>query len=248
MSKYIRTYYENKKSIIKMEGCQHCPLMRFDRSLFMSECRYFRSSLGNVVKDFVVVYSKNQHRVMENITPPVWCKLPNTLDEMSHSKDTYTVTQIGIRCDTMDGDMNLSLLDATDLTYDVNNVTNYGVMLPSPLESSYRPDNGLDLFRGYGSSYVSGYGSRALERHYNTMTAPVVKHNKCCSLCGEEDESVDRNTNLGMCEYCFEISKDDEPKLNQAYINNFRLKRNVKVDANIQFKMLKEININYDGE
>jgi hypothetical protein len=57
------------------------------------------------------------------------------------------------------------------------------------------------------------------DKNYNKF------HCNICSLCGEEDESVNRNTNHGMCDDCWEDGYNDSNKKKQAFINNFRLKR-----------------------
>lgn len=269
MAKYIRTYYNNEKSIIRMLGCHQCPLMRFDNGLFVCECRYYRSPMGNIVKDFVSVYHRESKRVLEYIEPPIWCKLPSTFDEMSKSKNTFTLTQIGIHVNPNDVDVNCRLIDTVEDNYDVNSITNYRSSFPSINPNDYSIGKRKD-YRRESASLFSGYGSKALEINrtvfsqnrdnkrtgngtYNSrvmddyiinLTKP--KDSKICSLCGEEDDSVDRNSNLGMCDECTEISEGDEMKLNQAFINNFRLKRNVKIESSVQFKRLKDINLEYD--
>ena len=254
--KYIRTYYNNEKSIIKILGCHHCPLMRFDNGLFVCECRYYKSHLNNVVKDFVSVYNKETRRIIEHIEPPFWCKLPNSLEEMFKCKQTFTLTDIGIHVKTNDDDFNCLIINAMDLNYDVNNISNYKNNLPfinnfnriSQNKKDYRRDS-VSLFNGYGHNSSDRcrtshgtYNSRVMDEYVINSSKP--KNINICSLCGEEDETVDRNKNFGMCDHCFDISENDENKLNQAFINNFRLKRNIKIEYNVQFKKLKNINLN----
>lgn len=254
--RYIRTYYNNEKTIIKMLGCHHCPLMRFDNGLFVCECRYYRSHLNNIVKDFVSVYHRETKRIIEYIEPPIWCKLPKTIDEIFASHQTFTLTDIGIHVNNTDNDNNILILDSTDLSYDINNITNYKNNLPiinnfdrvSQNKKDYRRGS-VSLFNGYGNNSsercISGrgtYNSRVMDDYIINTSKP--KNTNICSLCGEEDETVNRNKNLGMCDHCLEISENDENKINQAFINNFRLKRNIKIENNIQFKKLKNINLN----
>ena len=60
---------------------------------------------------------------------------------------------------------------------------------------------------------------------YNYQYVPLEDIKNYCSFCGQDKSDVDRLKNFGMCESCIELTKNDEIKLNQAYINNFRLKR-----------------------
>jgi len=237
MTKYIRTFYNDEKAIIRMSGCQHCPLMRYDQNLFMCECRFFRSPETNVVKDFVLVYSKNQQRVMDLINTPNWCLLPNSYLEMLVNNDIYSLMNGGIRVTTSPNNTSINLIDASDQNYSLNNVTKYKEQQQSTI---IIPDH-RDMDDILNPFYDDYHNYRPLNNNTFT-TPPVVKKYNVCSLCGEEDESVERNENMGMCDDCWEEASDDQNKLNQAYINNFRLKRNVKIEPTVQFKLLKEIN------
>lgn len=233
MTKYIRTFYDNEKSVIRLVGCQQCPLMKYDPNLFMCECRYFRSPHTNVLKDFVLCYSKNQKRVMDLVDIPDWCSLPNTYIDMLTNNDIYTLMNGGVRVNTSPNNTNINLIDGSEQNYDLGKITKYNEQSSIIIPDHRDMDDILNPF------YDDYHKYRPLN---TTVTPPVVKKYNICSLCGEEDESVERNENMGMCNDCWEESSDDQTKLNQAYINNFRLKRNIKTESNIKFKLLKEIN------
>jgi hypothetical protein len=46
-----------------------------------------------------------------------------------------------------------------------------------------------------------------------------------CSYCNEDDDSVERKKNHGLCSKCLEQSKTDATILNKAKLANFKLKR-----------------------
>lgn len=227
--KHIRTYYNNEKTIIRMIGCHQCPLMKFDEKLRVCECRYFQLHSNNILKDSITTFNKETKKVLEFIDFPDWCRLPNTYLDMCLSESTYTLTFAGISVNMSDKSKNIKLVDACDHDYDVYNVTNY------------RRKNGLVSLP---SSNIEDYGEiENMYKNFDDAYKPkTVVKKEICSLCGEEDESVNRFKNNGMCEDCFELSTDDQYKQNQAFIANFRLKRNVKTDLTVQFKQLKEIN------
>jgi len=77
----------------------------------------------------------------------------------------------------------------------------------------------------------------------NTITTDIKKYNQglVCSLCGEEDTSVNRSVNFGMCDTCWELSQNNDYNKRLSYLNNFRLKRNKKIKSTI--KVLKDIKI-----
>ena len=57
--KYLRSYYNNKKVIMAIDGCQNCPLMRFSEDTVSCTCRMFSGKLkkDNVLDDWVVNYN-----------------------------------------------------------------------------------------------------------------------------------------------------------------------------------------------
>ena len=225
MTKYIRTYLNSKKSILKITGCETCPLMNLNILTFSCQCRYYKSYLSNdnMIKDFVSVYYYLNDRVIECIDIPHWCKLPNNIKEIEESNNTFSLKEFGINVDTEDTEKNVTIIESFKLS-DVNGYNTLPNVYKSaiPLPSSF-PSMGEHGYNGNG---------------FNTTSTPKYEY---CSLCGEEDESVNRNENFGMCESCIELSENDEMKLNQAYINNFRLKRKIKIETNTQFKRLKII-------
>lgn len=244
--KYIRTYYNNEKCIIKISGCNNCPLMMFNESLFTCDCKYYKSQVNNTIKDFVSVYYNGSKPIIEYIEPPYWCKLPNNLNEMFNSKQTFTLTDIGIHVKTNDNDLNCLMINSMDLNYDINNIyknnlSNDHMVISPQNKKEHRRYNKHTHSTNKHRTGRGTYNSKVMDE-YN-LNSSKIKNSKICSLCGEEDETVDRNKNFGMCDCCSETSNNDENKLNQAFINNFRIKRNIKIEYNIEFKKLKEFKI-----
>ena len=75
------------------------------------------------------------------------------------------------------------------------------------------------------------YSSYNYNRNYN-----LKKYTHTCSMCGHDHDSVDRNSNNGVCCDCLLECVDIESK-KQAFIKNFRLKREIGF-TNDQFKIV----------
>ena len=72
-----------------------------------------------------------------------------------------------------------------------------------------------------------GLEDYATYNSYSTSTykRPEPKKDNKCSYCEEEDNSVERKLNYGMCSKCLGASMLDNTILVKAKLNNFKLKR-----------------------
>lgn len=245
MARYIRTFYNDDKVIMKLDGCQICPMMRFDVLNVKCTCRYFsnRFTRDNTVNPFVIDYTEDGI-VKEQTKQPLWCELPYTLKDLTEYRTTFRAFRSSILVDDNDGcdDIKLDIIDAGVLRNQEDillekfllqlNGTRFDKVAFDPEDRTDGDEVNIhrdfdELEKQYGSVY--GY------------QIPVDKHG-LCSLCGEEDETVKRNKNIGMCDDCWNSHKDDEEKKKQAFINNFRMKRN-KDFPKESFKTIDGINI-----
>ncbi len=240
--KYIRSFFDNKKSIIKMDGCQHCPLMKFKLIDSVCLCRKFTDGNGlNVIEPWVLDHT-DSGLILGIINTPNWCKLSNSLDELKKDRTTYKpfISSILIEENDMCNDDELPLIDIDKLSLkSPEKVYDYLMFLVDRSSITNIYPNRINYFGSvndtdyYDDEY---YGGTKYEPEYKS------KH-KICSSCGEEDETVKRNINYGMCESCWKLNSSDEERMKQAFINNFRMKRKNNFDYNKTFKVIKELKI-----
>ena len=241
MIKYIRTFYNDEKVIMKVTGCQHCPLMKFDMIDTKCTCRYFFSTNNklNVVDSFVIDYTE-QGIVHERIKIPIWCGLSDHISDLVQNKMTYRAFKSSILTADNDDDTDLELIDAEKLqNHESILLDNFLLQINGgcsrmdtfgPPEDI--PDDDSDI------PYTSFEEINNMTYGYQSQ----VNKQEVCSLCGKDDENVKRNKNIGMCDTCWELFKDNEDKKKQAYINNFRMKRDKDFPTQ-SFKMLDELKI-----
>jgi hypothetical protein len=102
MEKYIRTFYNDEKVIMKIKGCQVCPLMKFHKNEDLCTCRYFSDKHQDNVIDPFVINSTAQGIVNEEIKIPEWCGLSNNLLDLSFNKTTYRAFVSSVLVDSND--------------------------------------------------------------------------------------------------------------------------------------------------
>ena len=235
MARYIRTFYNGDKVIMKLSGCQVCPLMRFNMIDVKCTCRYFSSSdKRNVVNHFVIDYN-DKGAVYEKTMPPPWCGLPTELAGLAKYRTTFTAYYTSILINGSDDcdDNTLDIIDAEELRNreDVELdkfLTKLYCKPYNPKDSTFSPEDYVDGEGGNDTNSVHNNLQSAIsymnrERDYGYQTK--IEKYKICSSCGKEKEFVKRDENMGMCNVCWDLYKDDESKKKQAFINNFRLKR-----------------------
>jgi hypothetical protein len=91
----------------------------------------------------------------------------------------------------------------------------------------------LDIINDNNITYKDGKLSTKSRSYYNYSNLEI------CSICGENKDTVKRKENLGVCEKCLEIYKDNESMKYFAYVNNFRLKRKSTFNKN-NFKIINK--------
>ncbi len=234
---------------MKVSGCQNCPLMKFNMIDTKCTCRYFYSitTRFNVVDPFVIDYTE-KGQVKERITIPAWCGLVNKLCELVTNRITFKVFRSSVLVDENDSEVDLEVIDAAKLmNHESALLDNFLLQLNGrPQDQKFEAFNPEALADGNDTKYTDFEEVGALDNRidfnatYGYQT-PVVKQD-VCSLCGCSHETVKRDKNIGMCDTCWELYKNDEDKKKQAFINNFRMKRDK--DFRLEsFKLIDDIKI-----
>lgn len=235
MSKFIITYNEGRLCLMSMDSCTDCPLMKFNKATHDCECRSFFGKDGNYIKGSIAAYDDKTERVYQNVDIPGWCLLSDDIYNMS--EHIYNIFKDRIEVLPFGGDVTkLPYVNGFDLEEFENNsdvnVSPYMVATKDIIIDStpFKSDDELEMDRFFESIGIadefedvdlSEYWNK---RSYNKPTEK--KYTKICSICGKEHESVDRNLNNGVCCDCLLECVDIESK-KQAYIKNFRLKREI---------------------
>lgn len=224
MSRFLRSIQKiegiNQKVILQVESCAECPLVKFHEDMCLATCRAFDSNQGNVVDDFVVNYHVETLEILDEIAIPKWCELAEHVGQLDFDSKTYTVFNDKIlTSDAITGE-ELPTYKASELNG--KTVSNMQDLLPAIVVANMFTKSGeMTPDEAYEQAYCE------YEDVGTTTPARVIKHDKC-SLCGDEDESVDRDVNHGICDTCWKVSKDNDERKKQAFINNFRMKRGEK--------------------
>lgn len=226
MSKFIRTVQKidgiNQKVILQVERCNDCPLMRFHQENCLATCRVFYSTQGNVVDDFVLDYNMGTGEIYDDINIPEWCLLADFKNQLNFDVKTYTVHNDKVLTSEAVVDNDLPVFIASEV------VQNYELdvqeLLPALVTASIFKNNADAAYEQAYTDYEDDEDDFTFEGFTGSSPPTVSKHG-ICSLCGEEDDTVNRNTNHGMCDDCWKVSHDNEDRKKQAFINNFRMKR-----------------------
>jgi len=246
MEKYIRTFYNDEKVIMKLSGCEVCPLMRFHKNEDSCTCRYFTDKYNDNLIDPFVINSTLQGIVNEKIKIPEWCGLSNNLLDLAFNKTTYRAFVSSILVDNNDNcdDSLLPFIDVEKLKLEDNKkLDNFLIQL---IDNKVNFDYDCDMNDNFSHSesglcikHHSDF-DKIVKHQNNYKHQTVVKKQEICSLCGEDDESVKRTVNNGMCSECWKLYENDEDKKKQAFINNFRMKRNKNFPKE-SFKLISNI-------
>ena len=238
MSKYLRTVQKidgiNQKVILQVESCTHCPLMKFHQQTCLATCRIFSNSQTNVVDDFVINYNINTGEIHDKIPIPKWCLLPDKKNQLDFEIKTYIVYNDKVLTSDAIIDPDLPVYIAGDVDGELVfnskkekliDKENLNKLLPALVAASvFTPNTNLTGEEAYEQAY-SDYENYSGNYNDNSSIPQFVSKHNICSLCGEEDETVNRNINHGMCDSCWEVSHKDDKRKKQAFINNFRMKR-----------------------
>jgi hypothetical protein len=228
--KYLRTFYNDEKVIMKLNGCQFCPLMRFDMINTRCLCRYFSNEFQDTVVEVFVIDYSDKGVVEDKIKIPKWCGLPNTIEELIKERTTFRSfpSTILVNEDDNCDDNELPFIDAEQKKNE-EDVLMEKFMIQLSKRPSWRKefDEEVDIHRSdFSSLNVRDFtNSTEYDEEIYGYQSSIIKQ-EVCSLCGEEDETVDRKEKNGMCDDCWNEYQFDEEKKKQAFINNFRMKRN----------------------
>jgi hypothetical protein len=227
MSKFLRTVQKidgiNQKVILQVEKCNDCPLMKFHQQSCLATCRVFSSDQGNVVDDFVLDYNVNTGEIYGDIEIPEWCRLADFKNQLNFDIKTYTTHNDKVLTSDaiVDDDLPVYMASDIDKKHIVEEQDDLNSMLPALVAASVFKNDSDAAYEAAYAEYDE-YDEYGYTHYTSNIT---TKNDNNCSLCGEEDKSVNRNTNHGMCDQCWEVSYDNDDRKKQAFINNFRMKR-----------------------
>ena len=230
MSRYARIKNNDKIATFKINGCDSCPMMKFDLKDSMARCKLYESPNGDDVVDVFVINSCEEGIVYDKIEIPNWCHLNKSLEELSLSSTVYRPFLNSVLLSIMSED---EIKNLNSFVIDIEHFKNKGdkCITDYMLQFVDRTTSKWDkMYDQMGESI----------RNYVIDNAP--KKVNICSYCGEDDENIDRNVNFGMCDCCWEIHKSDKEIIFKSYINNFRLKRNKSI-LNKDVKIIDIVNI-----
>lgn len=222
MNRYIRIEEEvlKKTDVVTyyIDKCNNCPLLSYNRNGFTCKCKVFRDeNFNNVIKGFVIDVDT---RIKEIIDIPEWCKLPTSIEEIKKSNKLYKVLKNGILVTYRD---NLSCFPLINNTYSGRDIS---------IEGEIEEDD--ELFNLFIKHTIDPFSESDSVISVENETKP---NGLVCSLCGEIKESVIRKEHSGMCEECYNTSYEDINSIKKAFINNFRLKRNINL-INREYKIV----------
>lgn len=232
MSKFLRTIHKldglNQKMILQVDKCNECPLMKFHSNSCIAVCRVFSSEQGNIIDDFVLDYNIDTNEIYSEIDTPDWCRLAEEKSQLDFDTKTYTIQND--RVFTNDNaiiDRDLPLYKASTLKQKIDTDSLLPALIVVNTLRNVDNINNLTSDEAYDLAYdeydtYSMFNNDYKETSNNLISKP--KH-EICSLCGEENESVSRDRNHGMCDGCWENAHKDDERKKHAFINNFRLKR-----------------------
>jgi hypothetical protein len=246
--RYIRTYDNSKKLVImKIVGCEDCPLMKFNPKTFKSTCRIFGNKISNLLC-YVNSYNLDTERVNQFIQTPDWCCLPKNIYELDKDSNIYNICQFSV-----------SITDKNNFKFSELDINNLPIIQGIPILKNpplYVSDGMLmneikkkdvrvikDLENRIITYTKDSYLLNSCKNIINNSkkTTKIIKK-ETCSLCGIDDETVNRTKYNGMCSKCLKIYDNDEENKKKAFINNFRLKRKIDIEDKT-YKFNSELNI-----
>ena len=225
MLKYLRIRYNGKKVILSIDGCHNCPLMRFNQDRMTCNCRIFgdKKKGDNTVDHWTVNYN-SYGTVFDKIEIPKWCKLSNSMTDLFFDKNLYIPSPTSIMIDSSH-DHNDTFNDVINMKEERLVNVNIVYKIVTSNSSSTINRNNLEDFDDYPflDDNYTPYSELDSNVDFNKPEYNI------CSYCGKPHNTVDRTKNNGMCDGCYSENKNDKYKMSLSYINNFRLKRNIKL-------------------
>jgi hypothetical protein len=206
-----------------LNRCNECPLMKFYPEDFLSTCLQFTSTQTNILDDFTINYDSITNEIIDDINIPSWCGLPDDLMMSCRDTKSYVVVNDKVLINETEIDFGLDVYDSSYFKPKKEKQPNISDhlsdIITQNIKNNQKKLDDFETFTEFMDEW-DGYNSYS-EYDKNTKSHDV------CSLCGEEDESVNRTEHNGMCNECWEYNKDNKDSIKTSYINNFRLKRGV---------------------
>lgn len=227
---------------MKLSGCQFCPLMRFDMINTRCLCRWFKDERNNTVVDVFVIDYTEKGVVEDKIKIPNWCGLSNTIESLLQDRVTYRSFPSSVIINENDDcdDNELPFIDAEKQKNEEDVLMEKFMIQLSKRPANFDPEEFIDGEVNKPNLPTKYNFSDEDDERYGYQS-PIKKF-EVCSSCGEEDETVKRKENIGMCDDCWDEYQFDEEKKKQAFVNNFRMKRNKDFPSE-PFKIVNEIKI-----
>ena len=236
LNRFIKIYHEDKKVIMEITGCENCPLMQLHTFSYSASCRIFSNKTPYIGR--VEMYNIETNKVFGHLIIPQFCQLPSSVEGLSNCELIYKISSIMISTEYINKDEKLPTIKGIPTLK--KPLYKAGEDFIIKKNNIYLPDNTTLLLPETVSNTPR---SSSIFPPTTPVSTPVYVKKDTCSVCGTEEESVDRKKNLGMCDECNLLYKNNNKMKQKAFINNFRLKR--KVDfVNKKFKFNKEILIN----
>ena len=213
MNRFIRIEEKNfnKSEVVAyyIDKCNNCPLMVYSKTGFYCKCRIFKdNNFNNIIKSFVI--NLHDDILTDVVDIPHWCGLPNSVETLVNSRRVFMIKDDVIITPYRN---DLSRVPIINNTFEYNKV-------------KYENNNDYDAFQKIINTSFEPMG----EDDRLVESKPIIFDKRLiCSSCLEKKESVIRNKHNGMCDECYDKSYNNLDECKKAFINNFRLKRNISV-------------------
>lgn len=219
--RFLKTRVDGEDIYMIMNKCNLCPYLMVDKDNYRAVCGnpVKKKEIDDTVNTDIMYYEKGDRvTVLDDCRIPDFCYLSKNLKD-EFDKGTLKVKK-----------------NETLYIYSSERKGNEKIL--SEVYVCFNEEGGFtfsDKFNKYLEAREK-YNEKKLEKEKNTTQNVISKETELfthttiiigdiCSCCGEKKESVDRNTNDGMCNECNEKSKTNYDLVYNSYINNFRLKR-----------------------
>lgn len=229
MTKYIRLIKEiqnySKKVILRFDKCNDCPLMVYDKKNLTVSCRKFSNGVDRIINNSILDNGKKG--IKDKIEIPEFCGLKNNIYDLEESNDTYLITEQSVLISRMQCEKNLPI-------YNISNLKKITEVEKDKYDFSPNPTVNSNLFDDILEDTDYEDEDEDDDNDNDNINNDIMV---VCSVCGGYSVDINRNVNNGMCLSCFDIYKDNDYKIKQSYVNNFRIKRGIMY-VNKNFKLV----------
>ena len=226
--RFLKTRVNKDDIYMIMHKCNLCPFLMVDKDNFRGLCGHPKKdkSIDNTVNDDIMYYEyiNGKTTILNNCDIPDFCYLSKNLkEEFEKERLTYKKDEdIYVFHSPRTGDEKI-LSEIYICSTETSEFT-YSDKFQKFQEAKNKYHERRNTTTLNILNRVIEIGQEAgQEVEYVEHTTTIV--GDICSCCGERKEDVNRISNNGMCNDCYEQSKTDFNTLCNSKINNFRLKR-----------------------